>query len=175
MRSRGSKRSPRTWHARCGRRSGSSSSRAEGHASGGGGRARRRSCGTLEAADRRGYSGHVGALPALTYRGTDFYCDVAIPDPGALEVVHEDERVLAFHHTQPFWQVHLVVVPKRHIASLTAAGPEDEADLRALLTVVTGVARRVEREHGAAAVLTNLGDYQDSKHLHIHVHSGARR
>jgi hypothetical protein len=24
----------------------------------------------------------------------------------------------------------------------------------------------------AAAVLTNLGAYQDSKHLHIHVHSG---
>lgn len=113
--------------------------------------------------------------PASAYRGTDYYCDVAIPDPGALEVVHEDELVLAYLHTRPFWQVHVVVVPKRHIASLTAAGPEDEADLRALLQVVTDLARRVEHEHGAAAVLTNLGDYQDSKHLHIHVHSGPRR
>src|SRR5699024_2809782 len=111
----------------------------------------------------------------LTYRGTDFYCEVAIPDPDALEVVHEDERVLAFHRTRPFWQVHLVVVPKPHIASVTAAGPEAHADVRAQASVVTGLARRVEREHGAAAVLTNLGDYQDSKHLHIHVHSGARR
>lgn len=109
------------------------------------------------------------------YSGTDFYCDVAIPDPGALEVVHEDERVLAFHHTRPFWQVHVVVVPRRHIASFTAAGPGDEADLRAVLGVVQQVAREVEREHGAAAVLTNLGAYQDSKHLHVHVHSGARR
>jgi hypothetical protein len=25
-----------------------------------------------------------------------------------------------------------------------------------------------------AAVLTNLGEYQDSKHLHVHVLSGAR-
>lgn len=72
---------------------------------------------------RRGYSGHVRALPASAYRGTDYYCDVAIPDPGALEVVHEDELVLAYLHTRPFWQVHVVVVPKRHIASLTAAGP----------------------------------------------------
>lgn len=40
---------------------------------------------------------------------------------------------------------------------------------------MTEVAREMEREHGAAAVLTNLGDYQDSKHLHIHVHSGPRR
>ncbi|MDN5900327.1 MAG: HIT domain-containing protein [Brachybacterium sp.] len=115
------------------------------------------------------------SLSAHAYRGTDFYCDFAIPNPGALDVVHEDEQVLAYHHTRPFWEVHLVVVPKRHIASLTAAGPEDEADLRALLQVVADVAREVEREHGAAAVLTNLGTYQDSKHLHIHVHSGPQR
>lgn len=109
------------------------------------------------------------------YTGSDFYCDVAIPDPGALEVVHLDRRVLAFHHTRPFWQVHLVVVPRRHIDSLTAAGPEDAEDLRALLGVVQRVAREVEETHGAAAVLTNLGAYQDSKHLHVHVHSGPRR
>ena len=50
-----------------------------------------------------------------------------------------------------------------------------EADVRALLAVVQAVARDVEQEHGAAAVLTNLGSYQDSKHLHVHVHSGPRR
>ena len=115
--------------------------------------------------------------PALDapYTGSDFYCDIAIPDPGALDVVHLDERVLAFHHTRPFWEVHLVVVPRRHIPSLTATGPEDEADLRALLAVVQRVAREVEETHGAAAVLTNLGEYQDSKHLHVHVHAGPRR
>lgn len=117
----------------------------------------------------------MNASPTSAYTGTDFYCDVAIPDPAALEVVHHDERVLAFHHTRPFWRVHIVVVPTRHIASLTTAGPEDEADLRALLLVVQQVARTVEREHGEAAVLTNLGAYQDSKHLHVHVHAGGLR
>lgn len=112
---------------------------------------------------------------STTYSGTDFYCDVAIPNTGALEVVHEDDLVLAYHHTRPFWQLHIVAVPKRHIASFTTATAADEADLRALLGVVQQVAREVEREHGAAAVLTNLGTYQDSKHLHVHVHSGPRR
>ena len=115
------------------------------------------------------------SIPPPAYTGSDFYCDVAIPDPGALEVVHLDERVLAFHHTRPFWQVHVVVVPRRHIASFTTAGAAEEDDLRALLGVVQQVARKVERDHGAAAVLTNLGSYQDSKHLHVHVHSGPRR
>ncbi|MFE6507723.1 HIT domain-containing protein [Nocardioides sp. NPDC057767] len=109
------------------------------------------------------------------YDGTDFYCDVAIPRPDRLHVVHDSARVLAFHHTRPFWAVHVVVVPKRHLGSLTTVSAEDEADVRELLGVVQAVARDVEREHGAAAVLTNLGAYQDSKHLHVHIHSGGCR
>ena len=108
------------------------------------------------------------------YAGTDFYCDVAIPHPEYLRVVHEDDTVLAFHHTRPFWKIHIVVVPKRHIGSLATASTADEPDLRALLSIVQAVARDVEEEHGAAAVLTNLGAYQDSKHLHVHIHTGGR-
>ena len=108
------------------------------------------------------------------YAGDDFYCDVAIPRASELDVVHDDELVLAYHHTRPFWEVHLVVVPKRHIASFTTVAAEDEHDVRALLSVVQRLARAVEGRHGAAAVLTNLGRYQDSKHLHVHVHSGAQ-
>ena len=44
--------------------------------------------------------------------GADFYCEVAIPDPSRLDVVHNDELVLAFHHTNPGWETHIVVVPK---------------------------------------------------------------
>jgi histidine triad (HIT) family protein len=109
------------------------------------------------------------------YDGDDFYCDVAIPHSDELNVVHEDDRVLAFHHTRPHWEVHLVVVPKRHIASLTRASIADGDDIGALLKVVQSVAREVEEEQGAAAVLTNLGSYQDSQHLHVHIHAGARR
>ena len=69
-----------------------------------------------------------------------------------------------------------MVVPQRHLASLTSLAPEDEdeADVRALLAVVQRVAREVETTYGAAAVLTDLGTDQDSKHLHVHVSSGAR-
>jgi histidine triad (HIT) family protein len=113
--------------------------------------------------------------PSTSYQGQDFYCDVAIPFPAQLDVVHDDEQVLAFHHTRPFWETHVVVVPKRHLDSLTSVTSADEHDLRALFDVVQTVARHVETTEGAAAVLTNLGAYQDSKHLHIHVYSGPVR
>lgn len=112
--------------------------------------------------------------PAIqsAYEGIDFYCDVAIPNASQLHIVYEDDRTIAFHHTKPFWAVHIVVVPKKHIPSLTNLGDGTEEDVRSLFAAVQAVAKEIERQSGAAAVTTNLGDYQDSKHLHIHVHSG---
>ena len=108
------------------------------------------------------------------YDGDDFYCDVALADVGALDVVEETDQVLAYHRTRPYRPVHVVVIPKRHVASLTTLTADDEPLVRDLFAVVQRVAAQVESEHGAAAVLTNLGEYQDSKHLHVHVLSGAR-
>jgi histidine triad (HIT) family protein len=104
---------------------------------------------------------------------SDFYCDEALSGRTPVEVVTETDEVLAFHHTRPYWPVHIVVVPKRHVPSLTDLGDAGQAELLALLAVVRELAARVEAEHGACRVLTNLGTYQDSKHLHVHVASGA--
>ncbi|MCA8949880.1 MAG: HIT domain-containing protein [Planctomycetes bacterium] len=103
---------------------------------------------------------------------SDFYCDEVLSGRTRVEVVAETDEVLAYHHTRPFWPVHIVVIPKRHVPSLTNLGDADDGLLQRLLAVVRGVAADVEREHGAARVLTNLGRYQDSKHLHFHVNSG---
>ncbi len=103
----------------------------------------------------------------------DFYCDEVLSGKTAVRVVAETADVLAFHHTQPHWPVHIVVVPKRHVPSLIDLGDADEGLLGKLLVVVREVARDVTERHGAARVVTNLGAYQDSKHLHFHVNSGA--
>lgn len=100
----------------------------------------------------------------------DFYCDEVLSGKTAVEKVLETDRVLAYHHTRPFWPVHLVVIPKTHVSSLLTI--DDDGLLIELLTAVKTVAAAVVEEHGAARVLTNLGRYQDSKHLHFHVLSG---
>jgi histidine triad (HIT) family protein len=105
--------------------------------------------------------------------GDDFYCEEALSGRTPVRVVVETDEVLAFHHTRPFWPVHIVVVPKRHVPSLTDLGGSPIGVLTAVIEVVRGVAADVEAEHGACRVLTNLGRYQDSKHLHFHVSSGA--
>ena len=99
----------------------------------------------------------------------DFYCDEVLSGKTEVEKVFETENVLAYHHTRPYWETHIVVITKIHVDSLLTV----ENDLLIeLLDIVRTVAKQVLAEKGAARVLTNLGEYQDSKHLHFHVSSG---
>ncbi len=102
----------------------------------------------------------------------DFYCDEALSGRTPISKVAETDNVLAFHHTRPFWPVHIVVIPKAHIPSLTDLGEHPIALVHEVLAVVRDIAATVEQEHGACQIVTNLGTYQDSKHLHFHVASG---
>ena len=102
----------------------------------------------------------------------DFYCDEVLSGRTEVNKVHETTNVLAYHHTRPFWPVHIVVIPKRHVSSLLALEETDAHLLVELIDVIKQVARQVVAEHGACRVLTNLGAYQDSKHLHWHVSAG---
>ncbi len=51
---------------------------------------------------------------AIQYDGNDFYCDVALK--GLMPLKKRSEHVLAYHHSRPYWPVHIVVIPKKHTA-----------------------------------------------------------
>ena len=99
----------------------------------------------------------------------DFYCDEVLSGHTPVEKVMETAHVLAFHHTRPYYPVHIVVIPKSHIASLVALDENDNALLLEMLVIIKQVAAQVIAEHGACRVVTNMGAYQDSRHLHWHV------
>jgi histidine triad (HIT) family protein len=86
---------------------------------------------------------------------------------------YEDDEVLAFHDIQPAAPVHLLVVPKRHIASLADAGEADAALLGRMMAL-TG---RLARENGSPdgyRTIVNTGRIgrQDVMHVHVHVLGG---
>jgi histidine triad (HIT) family protein len=102
---------------------------------------------------------------------SDFYCDEVFSGKTAVEKVFETDTVLAYHHTRPFWETHIIVVPKQHVDSLLTV---ENDQLLELFEVIRRVAEMVLAEKGGVRVLSNLGEYQDSKHLHFHVYSGDR-
>ncbi|MFP7479381.1 HIT domain-containing protein [Terribacillus saccharophilus] len=103
---------------------------------------------------------------------TDFYCEEVLNGKTPVKKVIETENVLAYHHTKPFYPVHIVAIPKKHIPSLISLEDKDNSLLLELLAVIKEVAAMVNKEHGACKVITNIGDYQDSKHLHWHIVTG---
>lgn len=87
--------------------------------------------------------------------------------------VHEDDDLIVFHDIRPLARVHLLIIPRRHIASLDACGPGDEALLGKMLTL----APRLARDHGLTEgfrTMINTGPAggQEVFHLHIHVFGG---
>ena len=86
---------------------------------------------------------------------------------------YEDDDVLVFHDIQPAAPVHLLVVPKRHLASLAEAGEGDTA----LLGKMMALTGRLARENGSPdgyRTIVNTGRIgrQDVMHVHIHVLGG---
>ena len=91
----------------------------------------------------------------------------------ACRKVFEDGDVLAFQDIHPLAPVHFMIIPKKHIASLAEAAPEDAPVLGKIL----GLAGRLAREQGSAEgfrTIVNTGRIgrQDVYHLHVHIIGG---
>lgn len=86
------------------------------------------------------------------------------------EIVHRDEKVVAFKDINPQAPVHLLVIPVKHIDSLMTAGVEDADSLIAVFAAVKELAVKHGLEEGFR-VVTNCGDNggQTVGHLHFHV------
>jgi histidine triad (HIT) family protein len=87
--------------------------------------------------------------------------------------VFEDDDVLAFHDISPLAPVHFMIIPKRHIASLAEAAPEDAPVLGKILTIAGRLAREQGSPEGFRTIV-NTGKIgrQDVYHLHVHIIGG---
>ena len=81
-------------------------------------------------------------------------------------IVAETENVIAFHDVFSSDDIHVLVIPKKHVISILEASDVLQLEL---LKVVRKVAEDIVKAHGSCRVMTNTGEYQDVKHLHWHV------
>ena len=105
----------------------------------------------------------------------DFYCDVALQSDAVIEKVFENERVLAYYHTKPFWEKHIVIIPKEHIWDVRHV--EDTSLYAEILKVARDILRDIpqaELDEKGAQILTNVGKWQDTPHLHFHIAIGPK-
>jgi histidine triad (HIT) family protein len=90
--------------------------------------------------------------------------------------VHDDAELFAFEDIKPEAPVHVLIVPKRHIATLNEVSQEDEALVGAMMRRAALIAkeRGVDREGYRTVMNCNGNAGQTVFHIHLHVLGGRR-
>lgn len=103
------------------------------------------------------------------------FCKIAAGEVPA-KLVHQDDEIVAFHDIHPAAPTHILVIPRRHITGLAAAGDGEQRLLGALLLAASRLARGEGLEEGGYRVVNNNGPNagQSVDHLHLHLIGGRR-
>lgn len=103
----------------------------------------------------------------------DIFCQIVAGDIPT-EWLYDDKEVLAFADINPQAPVHILIIPKKHFATLNDLGEIDKG----LLGHMMLVAQRLATEHGIASggyrLIINCGAHggQVVPHLHLHLLGG---
>jgi histidine triad (HIT) family protein len=88
--------------------------------------------------------------------------------PGS--IVYEDERVLAFNDINPQAPTHVLVVPKRHIASLNELTAENDELVGEMVRRAVAIARERGISDGGFRTVFNTNRDAGQTVFHIHLH-----
>ena len=103
------------------------------------------------------------------------FCRIAAGEI-ASDIVHQDDHVVAFRDLNPQAPVHVLIVPRQHIANLDAASPAKAQLLGYCALVAAAIARAEGLAEGGYRLVTNVGPDagQSVDHLHFHLLGGRR-
>jgi ATP-dependent Clp protease ATP-binding subunit ClpA len=116
-------------------------------------------------APRTGAPQHVDAEG----RKRDWYCEDVLSGKLKVKVLYEDERVLGIEHPYPFYRIHGVVIPKKHVAGLLAEEAVDGELLASMLRGVQAVARALSLDTHGFRIEANAAAPGVTPHMHWHV------
>jgi histidine triad (HIT) family protein len=110
-----------------------------------------------------------------TQRADCIFCRIAAGEIPADMVAH-DEHFVAFADLHPVAPVHVLVVPRRHVASLDELGAPADDLQAAMLSFIAETARGAGVARSGYRVVANTGPDagQEVMHLHFHIIGGRR-
>jgi histidine triad (HIT) family protein len=84
--------------------------------------------------------------------------------------LRETGTLLAFHHPQPAYPLHILLVPRREIPSLAELDMVLDASFMAdLFAAVQSLVAEYRLEQAGYRLIVNGGEYQDFPYLHFHL------
>jgi histidine triad (HIT) family protein len=103
------------------------------------------------------------------------FCKI-ISNEAKAELVYRDDQVTAFRDIHPVAPTHILIVPNKHIESVSTLEVEDEQLMGHLFTVARKLADEAGISKGGYRLITNTGPDggQTVFHLHVHLIGGHR-
>lgn len=103
------------------------------------------------------------------------FCKIIAGDIPSTKV-YEDEAVYAFRDIAPQAPTHVLVIPRKHVASVAACDALDDASIAACIRACRKVAELEGLNETGFRVVSNCGDdaCQSVHHLHFHVLGGRK-
>lgn len=91
------------------------------------------------------------------------------------EKVYEDEEILAFKDIHPAAPIHVLIIPKKHIATLMDIEEEDSSLMGKIIQTAKLIAKQLGIEEKGFRLIANCGPDSEQEVMHIHFHLLAGR
>ena len=101
------------------------------------------------------------------------FCKIVAGDIPSAKV-YEDDKVYAFRDIEPQAPVHILIIPKEHIASANELTEENASIVGHIFAVAAKIAKDEGIAEGGYRIVNNCGQDggQTVKHLHFHMLGG---
>lgn len=97
------------------------------------------------------------------------FCKIAQGDIPA-DIVYEDERVIAFRDINPQAPTHVLIIPRRHVATINDLQPEHAEDVGALFLAAGKIAAAEGFAEEGYRVTMNCNAAAGQTVFHVHLH-----
>ena len=89
-------------------------------------------------------------------------------------IVYEDDRIVAFNDVNPQAPTHVLIVPRRHIATLNDLTPQDRELVGGMFLVAAEMMKKLGQRDYRTVFNCGPGAQQSVFHIHLHVLAGRR-
>lgn len=88
--------------------------------------------------------------------------------------IKETDKAMAFWHPKPFWEKHILIVPKKAIRKITSLEKDDLEYVSEIYKIAKEIIVDLGWEKDGYTILTNGGNRQEVNQLHFHLASGKK-
>ncbi len=90
--------------------------------------------------------------------------------------VYEDDEILAFNDINPSAPIHVLIIPKKHVANILELKGDDIALIEKITKAIQNISKELNIEENGFRLICNCGpdSGQEVNHLHFHLLAGKK-